>query len=66
MKNKGRRDRETYGSASLDEELSDGGSVVHGVKGSDFVNTHGGHLEETSDFVHDADGAETVLALTEV
>jgi hypothetical protein len=56
----------TYRSACLNEELADGGSVVHGVERSDFVNAHGGHLEEPSDLVHDADGGEAVLALAEI
>lgn len=47
-------------------ELAHGRAVVHGVKGGDLVDAHGGHLEEAGDFVHDADRGETVLALAEV
>jgi hypothetical protein len=40
--------------------------VVHGVECRDLVHTHGWHLEEARNLVHDTDAAETVLALTEV
>lgn len=47
-------------------ELAHGGSVVHGVKGRNLVDSHGGHLEQTGNLVHDADAGEAVLALAEV
>lgn len=56
----------TYGCAALNVVASDGCSVVHGVKGGDLVDTHGGHLEQTSDLVHDADAGEAVLSLTKI
>lgn len=41
--------------------------VEHGVEGGDLVDTHGGHLEEVCDVVHDGDGGPAlVLALAEV
>jgi hypothetical protein len=40
--------------------------VVHGVERRDLVHTHGRHLEEARDLVHDADAAEAVLALAKV
>lgn len=43
-----------------------GGSVVHGVEGGDFVDTHRGHLQYPGHLVHDADTGEAVLALAEV
>ena len=46
--------------------FSDRCPVVHGVERRDLVHTHGGHLEEARDLVHDADAAEAVLALAEV
>lgn len=55
-----------YGSADLHKVLANRVAVVHGVEGRDLVNTHWGHLEHASDFVHDTDAGETVLALTEV
>jgi hypothetical protein len=55
-----------YRCAGLDEELAHGSAVVHGVEGSDFVDSHGGHLEQTGDLVHDADAGEAVLALAKV
>lgn len=55
-----------YGSADLHKVLANRVAVVHGVEGRDLVNTHWGHLEHASDFVHDTDAGEAVLALTEV
>lgn len=46
--------------------LAHGGSVVHGVERRHLVDAHGGHFEQASDLVHDADGGEAVLALSEV
>ena len=46
--------------------FSDRCPVVHGVERRDLVHTHGGHLEEARDLVHDADAAEAVLALAKV
>ena len=45
---------------------ADGLAVVHGVECGDLVDAHGGHLEQASDLVHDADAGEAVLSLTEV
>lgn len=56
----------SYGCAGLNKELSDRGTVVHGVERGDFVNTLGRHLEQAGDLVHDADAGEAVLALAEV
>lgn len=55
------------GGAELQEVLSNRLAVEHGVESGDLVNTHGGHLEELGDVVHDRDGNPTgVLTLTEV
>lgn len=43
-----------------------GVSVVHGVEGGNLVDTHRGHFQSAGNLVHDADAAETVLALAEV
>lgn len=56
----------TYGGANLHKVLANGLAVVHSVKSGNFVNAHGGHLQHASDFIHDADASETVLALTQV
>lgn len=56
----------TYGSADLQEVLADGIAVVHGVEGSDLVDTHGGHLEHAGDLVHNANAGVAVLALAEI
>lgn len=47
-------------------ELAHGCSVVHGVKGRNFVDSHRGHLEQSGDLVHDANASETVLSLAEI
>jgi hypothetical protein len=47
-------------------ELSNRRAVVHGVEGSDLVDSSRGHLEKTGNLVHDGDGGETVLALAQV
>lgn len=41
-------------------------SIVHGVEGRDFVDSHWGHFEHASNLVHDADASEAMLALAEV
>lgn len=41
-------------------------AVVHGVERRDLVDSHGRHLEEARDLVHDAQAGESVLALAEV
>jgi len=56
----------TYGGAALHVVLSHGLPVVHCVESGNFIDTHGRHLEDAGDFVHDADAGETVLALAEV
>lgn len=58
--------KRTYGGADLHVVFPDRVAVVHGIEGSDLVNTHRRHLEETSNLVHDAETGESVLALTEV
>lgn len=47
-------------------EFSNRRSVVHGVEGSNLVDTGWRHLEDTGNLVHNANGGETVLALAEV
>ena len=56
----------TYRRAQLDKVLANGLPVVHGIESCDFVDTHGGHLEEAGDLVHDADAGVAVLALAQV
>ena len=41
-------------------------AVIHGIESRNLIHTHRGHFQEASDLVHDADGAESVLALAEV
>lgn len=50
----------------MKEVLADGFAVVHGVESGDLVNTHRGHLEHTSDFIHDAYAGEAVLTLAQI
>ena len=55
------------GGADLDKVLANGLAVEHGVEGGDLVDTHGGHLEEIGDVVHDGYGRPSfVLTLAEV
>lgn len=58
--------RKTYSCADLDVVLAHGVPVVHCVESGNFVYTHGRHLEYPRNLVHDADAAESVLALAEV
>jgi hypothetical protein len=55
-----------YCCANLDEVLANGLAVVHGVEGRNLIDTHWGHLEHASDFIHDANAGEAVLALAKV
>jgi len=56
----------TYGGAALHMIFAHGLSVVHCVESGNLIHTHGRHLEDAGDFVHDADAGEAVLALAEV
>jgi hypothetical protein len=56
----------TYRCADLDVEFAHWRPVVHGVEGRDLVHTHGGHLKEARNLIHDTDAGEAVLALAEV
>lgn len=56
----------THSCADLDVELAHWVPVVHGVESRNFVHTHWWHLQYPRNLVHDADAAETVLALAEV
>ena len=56
----------SYRCANLDKVFSYRLSVVHGIKGRDFVNSHGRHFQQTSNLVHDANAGKSVLALSEV
>ena len=58
--------RVTHRRAGLDVVLAHRTPVVHRVERRHLVDTHGGHLQEASDLVHDADAGEAVLALGEV
>lgn len=56
----------TYSCASLDKELADGRTVVHGVERGNLVDTHGRHLQQAGDLVHDANASVAVLALAQI
>lgn len=56
----------TYRCAALNVEFAHRVAVVHGVESSDLVDSHGWHLEESRNLVHDTDAGETVLSLAEV
>lgn len=47
-------------------ELAHGVAVVHGVESGDLVDSHGRHLQDARNLVHDTDAGETVLSLAEV
>lgn len=47
-------------------EPAHGVAVVHGVESGDLVDSHGRHLQDARDLVHDADAGEAVLSLSEV
>ena len=51
------------GAANLQVVLADLGSVEHGVEGGDFVDLHGGHLEDLGGLVHGREGQEVVVLL---
>ena len=40
--------------------------VIHRVESCHLVNAHGRHLKYPSDFVHDTDASESMLALAEI
>lgn len=56
----------SYRCADLDKVFAYRLSVVHGIKGRDFVDSHGRHFQQTSNLVHDTDTGESMLALSEV
>ena len=56
----------SYRCAKLNEVFADRLTVVHGIESSDFVDTHGGHLQEAGDLVHDANACEAVLTLAQI
>lgn len=60
------RTERTYGGANLEVVFADRSAVVHGVKGRNFVDTHGRHLKKSRNLVHDAETGETVLSLSKV
>lgn len=57
---------DSYRCADLDKVFAYRLSVVHGIKGRDFVNSHRRHFQQTSNLVHDADASESMLTLSEV
>lgn len=56
----------SYRCADLDEVFAHRFSVVHGIKGRDFVNSHGRHFQQTGNLIHDADTGEAMLALSKI
>lgn len=46
--------------------LSNGFAVVHGIKGGNLVDSHGGHFEHPGDLIHHADTGEAMLTLSEI
>lgn len=56
----------THRCANLEVISADGGSVVHGVEGSHFIDAHWWHFQYPGNLIHDADAREAVLALSEV
>lgn len=56
----------TYSCAALHVESASRIPVVHCVEGSDLVDTHRRHLQDTRNLIHDADAGKAVLALAQV
>lgn len=56
----------TYRCAALDVEPARRVAVVHGVESGDLVDSHGRHLQESRNLVHDTDASPAVLPLSEV
>lgn len=56
----------TYGCAALNVEFAHRVAVVHGVESGNLVDSHGRHLQEPRNLVHDADAGEAVLPLAEI
>lgn len=56
----------SYRCAKLNKVFANRLTVVHGIESSDFVDTHGGHLQEAGDLVHDANAGEAVLTLAQI
>ena len=52
--------------ACLEMEPADRRPVVQCVKGGDLVDTHWGHLQDPSDFIHNANTREAMLPLSQV
>ena len=40
--------------------------IIHSIESRHFVNAHWGHLENPSDFIHNADTCEAMLSLAEI
>ena len=56
----------TYRCAALNVEFAHRVAVVHGVESSHLVDSHGRHLQESRNLVHDTDAGEAVLPLSKV
>lgn len=56
----------TYRSANLNEKLADRFPVVHGVESCNLVHTHGWHLQNPRNLVHDTDASVAMLTLAKV
>jgi hypothetical protein len=56
----------SYGRANLQMPLAYGTSVVHCVECSNLIDTHRRHLQQSSNFIHDAQACETMLPLSEI
>jgi hypothetical protein len=55
-----------YRCAALNVIFANRAAVVHGVKGSDFVDSHWRHFKPPRNFIHDTDACEAMLPLSEV
>lgn len=53
----------SYRRTHLQEEFAHWLSVVHSVKGRDFVDSHWRHFQDLSDLIHDTYACEAMLSL---
>lgn len=56
----------THSCADLDMVFAHRVAIVHGVESGHLVDAHWRHFEDVCHLIHDADAAETMLALAQI
>lgn len=56
----------TYSCANLHKVFSNWRTVIHGIKGGDFINPHRRHLKNAGNLVHDTYTGPAMLSLAEI